>query len=224
MSAKAITLENRYNAKLNSNFNFENIFHANAFNFPLWGIITSENSGELSAYRWGLVPRWTKSFSDAQKIRKNTLNARSETIFEKPSFKYAIKKQRCLIPSTGFFEWRDENKKKIPYFIKLKETEIFSIAGIYENWTNKENGEIISTFSILTTKANPLMEFIHNTNKRMPLILNIENENKWLDNSLDENEINELCKPFEENIMEAYTISPDFLKKAFDDESIINKI
>lgn len=221
MSKKAKALLARYKAKANYQIEFENIYHANAFSYPLWSVVASEKPSELQLFRWGLIPKWIKSQDEALKIRLNTLNARSETVFEKPSFKMSIQRKRCLIPSTGFFEWRDENKKKIPYFIHLKDVEIFSMAGIYENWTNTETGEIISGFSILTTEANTLMEFIHNTKKRMPVILSPENEMSWISNDLNKNDIQDLCKPFDESKMNAFIISNDFLKKSFNDESIL---
>lgn len=221
MTKKAKTLLARYKAKANYQIEFENIYHANAFSYPLWSVVTSEKPSELQLFRWGLIPKWIKSNDEALKIRSNTLNARSETVFEKPSFKMSVQRKRCLIPSTGFFEWRDENKKKIPYFIHLKDVEIFSMAGIYEEWTNMETGEIISGFSILTTEANTLMKFIHNTKERMPVILSPENEMSWISNDLNKNNILDLCKPFDESNMNAYIISNDFLKKSFNDESII---
>ena len=221
MTQKAKALLARYQAKANYQIEFENVYHANAFSFPMWSVVTSEKPEEIQLLRWGLIPKWIKTSVDAEKIRINTLNARSETVFEKPSFKMSVQRKRCLIPSTGFFEWRDENKKKIPYFIHLKDVEIFSMAGIYEDWTNTETGEIISGFSILTTQANPLMEFIHNTKKRMPVILSPENEMSWISNSLNKNDIQGLCKPFDESKMNAYKISNDFLKKTFNDETII---
>lgn len=221
MTKKAKALLARYQAKANYQIEFENVYHANAFTYPLWSVLTNNKPDELQMFRWGLIPKWIKTAEEAAKIRVNTLNARSETVFEKPSFKFSITQKRCLIPSTGFFEWRDENKKKIPYYIYLKDVEIFSLAGIYENWTNKETGEIISGFSILTCNANSLMEFIHNSKKRMPVIISPENEKKWISDNLQKNEILEFCKPFDYNKMSAYSISNDFLKKNYNDESII---
>lgn len=220
MTKKAKALQARYQAKANYNIEFENVYHANGFSFPLWSVITSAKPDELQLYRWGLVPRWIKTDRDAKKIRTNTLNARSETVFEKPSYSLAIKKQRCLVPSTGFFEWRDENKKKIPYYIQLNDMDIFSMAGIYEHWTNPDTGELLSTFSILTTQANPLMEYIHNTKKRMPVILSPENEKRWLSANITKDDIMDLTQPYNEKLMNAYTISSDFMNKAFNDESI----
>jgi putative SOS response-associated peptidase YedK len=109
-----------------------------------------------------------------------TLNARIETCAEKASFRHLIGSKRCLVPSSGFFEWQTAGKLKIPYFITDPKQEIFSIAGIYDSWLDHSTGALENTFTILTTAANPLMAEIHNTKKRMPLILATNEEDAWL--------------------------------------------
>lgn len=135
------------------------------------------------------------------------MNARSDTVFDKPSFRNAIRERRCLVPADGFYEWREVGGKKYPYYIYLKSKEIFSFAGIWEEWTDRSTGEIWRTFSILTTDANPLMEEIHNTKKRMPVILPREGEREWLRNGLSREEIVVLTKPLDDNLMNAHPIS-----------------
>lgn len=205
LSKKAQEVANRFNAQ--SEINFEPIFYASGFSYPLWPVITSEEPDKLRMYRWGLIPHWVKEESQAKEIRTMTLNAKSETVFEKPSFKFSIRKKRCLIPSTGFFEWQDFNKKKYPYFIRLKEMEIFAFAGIYTSWTDKTSGEIVHTFSILTTEANPLMARIHNMKKRMPVILKKENERDWINDDLTDDQIKSFFPAIDDRMMQAYTIS-----------------
>jgi putative SOS response-associated peptidase YedK len=177
------------------------IFHASGFEYPLWPVITPS---DIEPMNWGLVPAWVKSQTEADQIKSKTLNARSESIYEKASFKNA---RACVIPSTGFFEWQTVGKEKIPYFISLKDTEMFSMAGIYDIWINTK-GEPCLTYSILTTYANPLMEQIHNTKKRMPIILSENQETSWLNNEL---KIEDLFKPFDENLMKAHVISNTIL-------------
>jgi len=158
------------------------------------------------------------------KIRKMTLNARCETVFDLPSFRSAIVKKRCIIPSTGYFEFQHIDKEVIPYYIFLKNEEIFSIGGIFEIWKNPATNEILQSFSILTVPANELCAKIHNGGKnpfRMPLIIGKQNEEKWLDNSLNTNDIKSFFNPYENNMMDAYPVSRDFLKKRSDDASII---
>ena len=133
--------------------------------------------------RWGLLPNWYKGGTWMDFAAK-TLNARVETCSEKASFKHLISSKRCLVPSNGFFEWHTEGKLKTPYFIHTPNQEIFSIAGLYDSWLDQTTGAFEHTFTILTTEANPLMAEIHNAKKRMPLILQQDEEKAWLDGAL----------------------------------------
>jgi putative SOS response-associated peptidase YedK len=207
MTAKAQALEQRYQAALEEEAKeLEAIYHGNGFSFRQWPVITSQSPDKIQLFNWGLIPLWTKTTEDAKKNRINTLNARSETVFEKPSFR-SISAKRCLIPSTGFYEWREYNKVKYPYFITLKDEPIFSMAGLYENWQDKATGEVFNTFSIITCPANPIMAKIHNSKERMPVILTKENEILWLRDELKAGEIKDLMQPLDENLMTAHTIS-----------------
>lgn len=188
----------------------ETIFHVNGFTYPLWQVeILNHESGiqESKNFNWGLIPSFSRNEKEAYQIRSGTLNARMETLHEKPSFKENIEKRRCLVKSSGFFEWREYQGKKYPYFIQLKEREIFSFAGLYDCWKNPETDEIVNSFSIITTKANELMEKIHNTKKRMPAILEIGEEEAWLSKKLNGREIDNLLKPYSADKMESKTVS-----------------
>lgn len=196
-------------------------YRINAFSFPECPIVTTEQ--ELQSFRWGLIPFWTKDEKQADEIKRMTLNARADTIFSKPSFRESIRSKRCLVPSTGYFEWRHEGDRKIPYYIYLKDESIFSMAGIYDTWLDKSTGEVVNTFSIITTEANELTGYIHNTKHRMPAILSQENEEKWLNPALDKLDIEQLLLPFPADRMEAYIIDSDFLKKSSDDPTILDK-
>lgn len=227
MSAKATKLAARYGRNLSVVEIAEKIlkeqeqYRVNAFSFPDCPVITSDP--EIQSYRWGLIPFWVKDEKQADEIKRMTLNARADTIFQKPSFREPIRSKRCIIPSTGYFEWRHEGDKKIPYYIFLKDEEIFSMAGVYDSWQDKATGEIINTFSIITTEANPLTDYIHNTKHRMPAILNQEDEKRWLDPKLGKSDIEQLLLPFSADLMEAYVIKNDFLKKPADDPTILDK-
>lgn len=183
-----------------------------AFTFRKAPVIINEGERSIRYYNWGLIPSWSKSLEEAKLKRKGTLNARSETVFVKSSFRNPILKKRCLIPSIGFYEWREYNDKKYPYFIYLKDRKVFSFAGIYDNRIDKETGEITDTYSMLTVDANPMMAKIHNTQKRMPVILKKEDEERWLDPNLTKDEIAALLQPYDESLMAAYTIQKDFNK------------
>ncbi len=207
LTKKAKQYRNRLLKKLSQTNAFESNYFISAFTYPKHPVVASENPEEIELFNWGLIPGLTKSKSDALKLRQYNLNAKSETVFEKPSFKKAIQNKRCLVPVSGFYEWRSYCGKKYPYFISLKEEEIFMLGGIYDTWVDKETGEIFNTFSILTTEANPMMSVIHNTKLRMPVIFSPEKELEWLNNSLTQEEIIKNFVPFSEERMKAHTIS-----------------
>lgn len=226
MSKKAQQVAARYGRKSDIVEIYQDIlneqYHVNAFNFPKYPIITT--SDEVQVFNWGLIPFWVKSERDAEEIRKMTLNARADTIFEKPSFREPVMKKRCIVPSTGYFEWRHEGTKKIPYYIFLKDEPIFSMAGIYDRWLDKETGEEHDTFSIITTDTNPLTDYIHNTKHRMPAILSKEDEERWLAPDLQKVDIESMLKSYEVDKMDAYAIENDFIKKAPTDFTILQKV
>lgn len=185
---------------------FEPVFHTSGFNFPQMPVITLEKPNTVQQYIWGLIPHWVKSPADADKIRTQTLNARAESIFEKPAFR-SYTKTRCIVLADGFFEWMEYKKKKYPHYVHLDGFDIFGFAGLYGDWTDKETGEILHTFSIITTDANPLMARIHNTKQRMPVILPKEQWSQWLEPSLTKEQIEQMLLPCDDKKMKAYPIS-----------------
>lgn len=202
----------------------EQKYRINAFSHPNCPIVTANESLEVA--QWGLIPSWTKTVEDAMKIRNMTLNARSETVFEKPTFRTSILTKRCLVPATGYFEFHHQEKTTTPYYIFLKDEEILSLAGIYELWHNPSTKEMMQTFTLLTVPANELCKQIHNGGKnpfRMPLIIDKEYEKLWLDTSLKNTDIQQFFQPFNSDRMDAYPISKDFLRKRADDASIIER-
>lgn len=144
-------------------------------------VITQDDPGHLSVYRWGLIPFWAKDV----RIGSKMINARIETILEKPSFKKAVEKRRCLVPFDGYYEWMKVNSVKIPYRIKRRDDDIFSLAGLYEKWRSTE-GQTIHSFTIITREADPAMSMIHD---RMPFMLDKENEKNWIDPALSGSEL-----------------------------------
>ena len=194
-----------FNVKIKENF--ERKYHSGAFDHPKLPVITNEEPEQVSLFSWGLIPFWVKDEKTAKDIRERTANARSETIFEKPSFRHLAGKKHCLVISDGFFEWRWFNGKNYPYYIRLKSHEPFAIAGLWDRWNNKETGEEIPSYTIITTDANPLLAKIHNKKKRMPVILKKEDYKTWIKNDISKDEVKNLLYAFDENEMEAYTIS-----------------
>jgi putative SOS response-associated peptidase YedK len=201
-----IKIQKRFNVDAINDLKYQPREKIIGFEFPEVPIITSESPTLLQNYKWGLIPFWVKEKETAMKLRQMTLNARAETLFVKPAFKDSILKRRCIIPTIGFYEWQHIGKEKIPYFIHLVNDEIFAFGGICDTWVNRQTGEIQNTFSIITTEANELMAEIHNSKKRMPLILHKENEKDWLDNKLKINEVAELLQPYNSNLMKAEKI------------------
>ncbi|MCW3083803.1 MAG: hypothetical protein JWP12_1169 [Bacteroidetes bacterium] len=187
---------------------WEDGYHTmNAFNFEPVPVMTADKKETVQTFDWGLIPAWCKDAQQANELKKVTLNAKSETVFEKPSFRNSISGKRCLIFIKGFYEWKEIQKKKYPYYIHLKEQSVFTMGGIYDSWLNTNTGKTVHSCSIITTEANPLMAEIHNTKKRMPLIFDKTQADHWLKSDLSKEEITELMQPFDENKMEAYTIS-----------------
>ncbi|MGF1584480.1 MAG: SOS response-associated peptidase [Bacteroidales bacterium] len=185
-------------------------FHVNGFNYPLLPVVVQDGMSadmKLEFMQWGLVPGWVKGEEQAQKLRSVTLNARADTVHQKPSFRAAFRYRPCLVPATGYFEWMHYGNKKIPHYIFLPDTPVFSYAGIWEEWVNEQSGEILRSFSILTCDANELTSKIHNTKKRMPVILDQQSENLWFDNDIRKNNPGQILKPFDAGRMKAHTIS-----------------
>lgn len=208
-TTKVLLEEDRFTTDYKSIFKdpafIEKIWYASGFSHPDLPVITIEKPDIVQYYRWGFIPGWAKDRKTADDMAFKCLNAVSETIFEKPAFRSSIE-NRCLIIVNGFYEWRHEGNKTYPYFIRLKDQEMFYLGGLYQNWTDRETGEIIKSVAILTTAANDLMAKIHNTKKRMPLILDDEMAKIWLAHKKTEL-IKDMMKPFDEHKMEAWTIS-----------------
>ncbi len=130
-------------------------------------------SRELVMLRWGLVPFWAKDPA----IGNRMINARAETVAEKPSYRSAYKKRRCLILASGFYEWRKEGNGKTPYYITTEDNSSFAFAGLWERWDSKDSGESLQTTTIITVDANEFMQGLHH---RMPIILKSEGADRWL--------------------------------------------
>jgi len=194
-------------------------FFFTAFTYPNMPVIIAEgNKNKMVSKEWGLIPTWAKDENNAIEMRKLAFNAKGETVDSKPMFRHAFKEGRCVIPAAGFYEWREVNKKKYPYYIFPKDHSFFLFAGIAETWTNQETGEIHDTFSIVTSPANNLLSMIHNSKKRMPLILDDKEASVWM-TAAPETPLT-LVKPYQDEKMEAYTIGP-LASKARNDRNVL---
>jgi len=186
-------------------------YHENGFDFLPSPVVSTKEPKEFKLMNWGLIPWWVKSMQDGLRLRTQTLNCISEEMYDKPSFRDAANDgKRCLIPCTGFFEWRwldEKGKVKVPYYITLPNQPLFSIAGLFSTWKDKQSDLEYQTYTVLTTRANVYMEKIHNSKKRMPVILPGEFEKDWLNPHLTREDVLALCQPIDQHVMKGYTIS-----------------
>ena len=182
----------------------EELYNPNYNVAPSHSVLSVINDGKINRLgylKWGLIPSWAKD----EKIGYKMINARAETLNEKPSYRMAYKKKRCLIIADSFYEWkRHEDKTKTPMRIKLKSDELFAMAGLWEQWKSPK-GDSVYSCTVITTTPNDLVIDIHD---RMPVILRPEDEKTWLDNSInDVNLLDDLLKPLPEELLEAYEVS-----------------
>jgi putative SOS response-associated peptidase YedK len=201
-----------------NNFTFPEKF-APRFNIaPTQPILAIPNDEKFTAdfFIWGLIPMWAKDPS----IGNRLINARAETLAEKPSFRGSLKYKRCLILADGFYEWKssDGKKSKTPFFIHMKDRKPFAFAGLWDSWNSPE-GSQLKTCTIITTEPNELMSLLHN---RMPVILHPRDYDKWLDpSSQTPDQLIPLLKPFPAEMMDAYPVTPLVNKPANDTPELV---
>lgn len=170
-----------------------------------------EGKRVMHLLRWGLVPHWARDPSIGNKLN----NARGESVAEKPSFRDAFKRRRCIIPADGFYEWQAQGKVKQPYYISLKSGEPLAMAGLWESWRSQD-GEILRTCCIITTSPNAVMGPIHD---RMPVILDQRDWDAWLEAPFDE--VIGLLKPYESDGIQSWPVSKRVSKTVDDDAGLI---
>jgi putative SOS response-associated peptidase YedK len=192
------------------------------FEFTQWPIIKTDsisNGIKLEMTHWEFIPSWINTSKDLSISREKftTLNAKAENLLDSRMYRDAAMKRRCLVLSSGFYEWRHykpvgaKKENAYPYFISVSGQHYFFMAGIHQPWTDKETGETIDSFAIVTTAANTLMSKVHNKKKRMPCLLNESLASEWLKEDLSESRIKEIANfQFPDDHMQAYTIRKDF--------------
>ncbi|HEX8195908.1 MAG TPA: SOS response-associated peptidase [Pyrinomonadaceae bacterium] len=197
--------------------------HQKRFNIAPSQIIAAvrqiESERILSSLKWGLIPGWAKSADIGNKM----INARAETISEKPSYKNAFRSRRCLIPTSGFYEWQKTGDKgaKQPFYFYLKDKSVFGFAGLWESWTDKETGEEIESCTIITTEANEVLKPVHD---RMPVIIKPEDYELWVDEKVKDTEkLEKLLAPYPADEMSAHPVSRQVNSPSFDDEELIKR-
>lgn len=171
----------------------------------------TEHNGEpkTSFYQWGLVPAWSGDL-------KGFINARAETLREKPSFSESFQRRRCLIPADGFYEWKRAGKLKQPYYFQMKDQEPFAFAGIWDQWEGE--GRLIVSCAIITTTPNELLASIHN---RMPVIVSPASHQAWLNNEATPGELAALLSPFPAEQMKSHPVSNEVNHATIDNEHLV---
>jgi len=177
-------------------------------------VIRVRGEKQLVICRWGFVPSWVKDPETGYKM----INARSETVAEKPAFREALLKHRCLVIADGFFEWQKDGKKKTPYYVRLISHRPFGLAGLCNAWTSSE-GEVICTCTIITTGSNELLAQVHD---RMPVIIPKEKEDLWLDPDMhDQDVLRGLLRPYPAAEMEMYPVAPNVNSPKFNTPEVL---
>ncbi|SHK08618.1 SOS response-associated peptidase [Hymenobacter psychrotolerans] len=178
-------------------------------------VILNTEPGQIQLLQWGLVPGWVKDLKAAPK----PINARAETLVDKPSFRQLLQRRRCLVPADGFYEWQVTAAGKVPHRILLQNEEPFAFAGLWEEWVDRQTGEVRPTFTIVTTEPNELMASIHN---RMPVILQgREAELAWLDDAVSLAEHQQLLQPYPADLMRAYAVTTRVNSPANNDADVL---
>lgn len=168
---------------------------------PVCGVRSEDAPRTIAELRWGLIPFW----ADDKGIGNRLINARSETAASKPAFRAAFKRRRCLIPATGFFEWRKEDGGKQPYLFRREDGAPFALAGLWEHWSDDDSDEEIDSFTILTCAPNEMVEPIHN---RMPVILGAGDFDFWLDPANEDTDaLQKMLGPFPFDDFECFAVS-----------------
>lgn len=181
-------------------------------NIPVVRFVEGER--EISLLHWGLIPSWAKDEQLAAKM----INARSETVTEKPSYKKAFQQRRCLIPASGFYEWKKTREGKEPFYFYMKDNGLLAFAGLWDSWRNPDN-ELIESCTILTTEANDVLKPVHD---RMPVILNESDYDLWLDADVRKQDLRlELLNPFSAQEMKSHSVSTLVNSPKNDDVSCI---
>jgi putative SOS response-associated peptidase YedK len=162
-------------------------------------VIVRNSPNSMALMQWGLIPSWSKE----PKVSYSTINARAENLLKSSVYKKPFQSQRCLVPASGFYEWKQTSDGKQPYYIHVQDTDVFAFAGLYDIWRDKHGHELHS-YTIITTTPNDLVAPIHN---RMPVILRRDDEDAWLDQDADQARLLSLLRPYPADEMSAYRVS-----------------
>jgi putative SOS response-associated peptidase YedK len=181
--------------------------------------LSTSTNRQLKMLHWGLIPSWAKD----SKMGSKLINARAETVAEKPSFRSAFRQRRCLVLADGFYEWQQqEDKQKQPFYFRMSDEHPFAFAGLWEHWEDKDTGKTIESCTLLTTEPNELMQSVHN---RMPVILEPKNYDIWLDPEVKNPELLQpFLHPYPAEEMTSFPVSKAVNKPSNDTAECINSL
>lgn len=180
-------------------------------------VIVRSGENHTAIMRWGLIPDGTRDIRTAHPL----INARAETLAEKPAFRLLVRSHRCLVPASGFFEWKNDGVRKAPFYFRLPDIPLFAFAGLFGQWRNPD-GVTVNTYTIITCTANPLVNQVHD---RMPVILTPEAEERWLDPAPpDSGELKRILAPYPAGLMESLPVSDLVNNPDADDERVIRPL
>jgi len=180
-------------------------------------VVSADDGNHVRIMKWGLIPHWTND----PKFTHKPINARAESLLLKPMFRDLISHNRCIVPANGFYEWKKTGGRKEPFFIHIKDKALFGFAGLYDSWKNP-TGEIVSTYTIVTTEANEIVKPLHD---RMPVILHAQNERQWMSGpDLEEADLLSILAPYPPSETIAYPVSTAVNSANTDGENLIRPI
>lgn len=210
--SKIQRLRERFRANAYEELEIRSYYHIRAQALPKLPVLCADHPHDIQLATWGYLPTWANHKPEEEQLeaRRMCLNAISEEVFTKRSYSHEVAHQRGMVLVDGFFEFRHEGTRKIPYFICMKDRQPFGMGMVYSD------AGATRSFSILTTAANPLMAHIHNSKQRMPFIIPPEAEETWLKTDLPPESIQSLMHPLDEHEMTAWPVRPDLLRTGFD--------
>jgi putative SOS response-associated peptidase YedK len=178
-------------------------------------VVTQQNGARhLDRFRWGLIPFWAKEAAIGGKL----INARAETVAEKPAFRGPLQRRRCIVPADGFYEWRKDGAKRVPFYFRRRDAGLFGFAGLWDEWRSPE-GDTVRSYTLVTCPANAVLAPVHD---RMPVMLHERHEADWLNpRNLDTADLLGMLQPYPAEEMEGYEVSPRVNRAGFDDPSLI---
>jgi putative SOS response-associated peptidase YedK len=193
---------------------FDGSHEATSFDHPAVPVVTNFEPTKITMSSWGLIPAWVRDRTTASTMANSCRNAVAETMFEKPAFRDAAHRQRCLIFLDGFYEWQHVGKKKQKYYVTLRDSPIMAMGGLWSIWQDPDTRQQWHTCVMITTAANPLMAEIHNSKERQPLILPPSKWSAWLDTGAARQRIEDLCAVYGAENMQAEALAPFVTKLA----------